>query len=74
MIYTVKLSDGEVIEIVADNEQQAMEIAQRFEAEQKGIPPESKLSVATPGSRAALEKEKFDFEKGVEKKQLFECS
>jgi len=65
MIYTVKLSDGEVIEIVADNEQQAMEIAQRFETEQKGIPPESKLSVATPGSRAALEKEKFDFEKGV---------
>jgi len=64
MKYRLKLSNGELIEVIADSDEEALEMGRRIEAQQ-GVAPDSQLSVATPGSRAALEREKFDFEKGV---------
>jgi hypothetical protein len=64
MKYRLKLSNGELIEVIADSDEEALEMGRRIEAQQ-GIAPDSQLSVATPGSRAVLEREKFDFEKGV---------
>ena len=64
MKYRLKLSNGELIEVIADSDEEALEMGRRIEAQQ-GVAPDSQLSVATPGSRANLEREKFDFEKGV---------
>ena len=64
MKYRLKLSNGELIEVIADSDEEALEMGRRIEAQQ-GVTPDSQLSVATPGSRANLEREKFDFEKGV---------